>query len=334
MAPRVSVIILNWNGWKDTIECLESVYRSEYENYDVIVVDNGSSDDSIESIKRYSSGQLAINSKFFEYNLQNKPIRVFELGEENARKGKFNRPLYEKYDPDRRLILIRNRKNYGYAGGNNVGIKFAITVLNPDYVLVLNNDTVIPPELIKTLVKNALSNRCGLNSPLVLYYDFPSTIHNAGSILIPIIGHHRRLCHGKRIGNCRIDRPEFIEGSAILIKSDVLLDIGLFDESFFCYWEEIDLEIRTRKKDYSICSTSSIGVWHKIAKSSGGPKSEFYIHYYTRNRIKVFKKHFRGILGIHLLLNIIPELIIRTIQTKQKTIIQTYLRALREGLYQ
>lgn len=65
-APRVSIIILNWNGWKDTIECLESLYRIDYPNYDVIVVDNGSQDDSIQKIKEYAKGKIKVNSKFFK----------------------------------------------------------------------------------------------------------------------------------------------------------------------------------------------------------------------------------------------------------------------------
>ncbi len=68
MKPQISIIILNWNGWKDTIECLESIYQINYPNYQVIVVDNGSEDNSIEKIKNYCSGKAVIKSDFFEYN--------------------------------------------------------------------------------------------------------------------------------------------------------------------------------------------------------------------------------------------------------------------------
>ncbi|GFP33386.1 rhamnosyltransferase [Candidatus Hakubella thermalkaliphila] len=78
MNPKVSIIILNWNGWKDTIECLESLYQITYTNYDVIVVDNGSEDDSIEKIKGYCEGKIEVESKFFEYSGENKPIEIVE----------------------------------------------------------------------------------------------------------------------------------------------------------------------------------------------------------------------------------------------------------------
>ncbi|WP_370520470.1 glycosyltransferase family 2 protein [Thermococcus sp. LS2] len=98
MFPRVSIIILNWNGWRDTIECLESLYRITYLNYDVIVIDNGSRDNSIQKIREYCEGKIKVNSEFFKYSPYNKPIRVFEISEDEAKQGKFDRSLYEKFE--------------------------------------------------------------------------------------------------------------------------------------------------------------------------------------------------------------------------------------------
>ncbi len=65
--PTVAIIILNWNGWADTIECLESIFQNNYPNYKVVLVDNNSSDDSLQKIKDYTEGKLAVESKFFDY---------------------------------------------------------------------------------------------------------------------------------------------------------------------------------------------------------------------------------------------------------------------------
>ena len=73
---RVAIIILNWNGWEDTIECLESLYQINYPNYNVILVDNASSDESLKKIKEYAEGKIKIESNFFDYNSDNKPIDV------------------------------------------------------------------------------------------------------------------------------------------------------------------------------------------------------------------------------------------------------------------
>ena len=87
MNPKVSIIILNWNGWRDTIECLESVYQITYPSYDVIVVDNGSEDESIEKITEYCKGKIEVESKFFEYSSENKPIKIIECTREDAEAG-------------------------------------------------------------------------------------------------------------------------------------------------------------------------------------------------------------------------------------------------------
>ncbi len=75
---NVVIIILNWNGWEDTIECFESVYQNDYTNYYVIVVDNDSNDDSVKKIKEYCKGKIKVESSFFKYDPYNKPIEILE----------------------------------------------------------------------------------------------------------------------------------------------------------------------------------------------------------------------------------------------------------------
>ena len=117
MNPKVSIIILNWNGWKDTIECLESLYQISYPNYDVLVVDNGSEDESIEKIKEYAEGKAKVESKFFEYNPENKPIKIIEYTREDAEAGGGKEKEIMDLPSNRKLIIIKNEKNYGFAGG-------------------------------------------------------------------------------------------------------------------------------------------------------------------------------------------------------------------------
>ena len=117
MNPKVSIIILNWNGWEDTIECLESLYQIIYPNYDAIVVDNGSEDDSIKKIKEYCEGKIKVKSKFFEYSSENKPIKIIEYTREEAEAGEGKEEELENVPSNRKIVLIRNDKNYGFAGG-------------------------------------------------------------------------------------------------------------------------------------------------------------------------------------------------------------------------
>ncbi|CAB50099.1 glycosyltransferase family 2 protein [Pyrococcus abyssi] len=342
-APRVSIIILNWNGWKDTIECLESLYRITYPNYDVIVVDNGSRDDSVQKIKEYAEGKIRVNSKFFDYNPNNKPIKVFEINESEARQGEFNKLVYEKFDPNRRMILIKNNNNYGYAGGNNVGIKFALSVLDPGYVLLLNNDTVVDPNFLTELVKVAESDeKIGIVGPKIYYYDYKGR-----SDVISFAGEELILWKGTavRYGEREVDRGQWdklrvvdkIEGSCMLIKGKVLERIGLFDEKFFCYWEETDLCFRAKRKGYTLVYVPKAKIWHKIASSSGGTLRPFYIYHMTRNRIWfLIKNELYKSLKINLLYVFIWEIWFRfltyLVYYKRPSLFSFYMQGIFDGI--
>ncbi len=264
MFPRVSIIILNWNGWRDTVECLESVYRIDYPNYDVIVVDNASQDASIEKIKEYAQGKLKVKSKFFDYNPENKPIKIFELSEEEALQGKFNRPLYDKYDPDRRLIIIKNRDNYGFTGGNNVGMKFATSMLEPKYIMLLNNDTVVARDFLNILTERAEHHtNIGILSPKVVKYHNPRIIDSAGHVL----GGVRIVDRGKgTLDEGQFDKEEEVMGAiaaAALYNTEMILQIGLFDETFGTNYEDAEYSWRANKFGWPGLYVPDAVVYHK-----------------------------------------------------------------------
>ncbi|AEF97062.1 glycosyltransferase family 2 protein [Methanotorris igneus] len=300
MDPKVSIIILNWNGWRDTIECLESLYRINYDNYNVIVIDNNSEDESIEKIKQYCNGEIEVNSKFFKYSKENKPIKVFELTEDKARNGKFlDKEKYEQLNPNRRLILIKNKDNYGFAGGNNVGIKFALNVLNPKYVLLLNNDTVVDKDFLIEMVKVAESDeRIGVVGPKVYFYSEPNKIQTVGVSVkknpfnIVNIWNYNMIGYGE-IDNGQYDVIKQIDslvGCCILVKTKAINEFGLLDEKFFLYHEESDWLFRISKKYLMYCTPLS-KIWHKYSASSGGEFSPTVVYYTTRNSVIFAKKH-------------------------------------------
>ncbi len=291
--PRVSIIILNWNGWRDTIECLESLYRITYPNYDVIVVDNGSKDESIQKIREYAEGKIQVSSKFFEYNPKNKPIEVFDISEDDAREGRFNKPLYEKHDADRRMILIKNKNNYGFAGGNNAGIKFALSVLNPDYVLLLNNDTVVDKRFLDELVKVAESDeKIGIVGPKILYYNNPKIINSAGGRV------NWKLGLGENIGIGEVDKGQhnevrdvdYAHGAGMLIKTEIFHKIGLLNENFFILLEDTDFCIRAKQANYKVLYYPYTRIYHKEG-ASRGEKSAISLYYQNRNRILFSRKY-------------------------------------------
>jgi len=296
MTPLVAIIILNWNNWKDTIECLESVYQITYPNYEVIIVDNCSNDDSIQRIREYCEGRIIINSKFLKYNPNNKPIYILEYTREQARKGGNLRKekYFSKIPSNRKLRLILNEKNYGFAEGNNIGIRYSLKVLNPDYILLLNNDTAVNKDFLTELVKVAESDkRIGITGPKIYYYDFNGRID-----VINFAGGKMNMWKGLpyHIGACEVDKGQYnkirevdyIEGSCILIRRSVLDKIGLIDPNYFAYWEENDLCMKASKAGFRIVYVPTAKIWHKISASTDNKIKAYYLN---RNRFIFMKKY-------------------------------------------
>ena len=284
--PSVSIIILNWNGWSDTVECLESVYHINYSNYQVIVVDNNSSDDSIQKINDYAKGNLEVKSNFFKYDPNGKPLEIVNC------QGKYL-GLTNNSTNTKQLIIIENKKNYGFAKGNNIGIEFALKNLNSDYILLLNNDTVVDKDFLNILVQEGETDaKIGLLGPKMYYYNDPDVIWCIGGKI------DWKLARGLHVGINETDIGQYLEkinfdyinGSAILIKRRVLNEIGLLDEKFFLYFEETDLALRASKNGYYNTYIPNAKIWHKVSKSGGGIKKEIGLYYITRNRWIFMKK--------------------------------------------
>lgn len=286
MKPKVTVIILNWNGWKDTIECLESLYKINYPNYNVILVDNNSMDDSISKIREYCSGKIEIKSDFFEYNPNNKPIKIIEYSEKEIK------DLNDEYLSSDKLLIIKNDENYGFAEGNNIGIRYALNNLDSDYILLLNNDTVVDEKFLNELVDAAESNdEIGAVGPKTYYYNEKNMIQwTAGGFLEP------KYFKVESIGPFEIDKGQYdmnqeldyIIGSCVLCKRNVIEKVGLLDHGYFMYFEDVDWSLRILKSNYKCVYAYKSKIWHKMGVSSGAC---FKTHYYHMNRIYLFKKY-------------------------------------------
>jgi GT2 family glycosyltransferase len=282
--PHVSIVIINWNGWKDTIECLESLFQINYPNFDVILVDNASEDDSLEKIRDYCSGHLPVKSSFFNYNPHNKQVTVYEYGETFKKDRK---PFKTENLTKNHISLIKNSENRGFPGGNNVGIKFALEFFDPDYILLLNNDTVVDENFLGELIKNGDSrDDVGILGPKIYFYDEPQTIWSAGCKI------SWKLSRGIQIGTNEVDKGqydeinevEYVSGSAFLIKTEVIKKIGLMDEDYFLYFEESDWTLRANQEGFKSLYIPTSHIWHKVSRSGGGISNPIGLYYITRNR--------------------------------------------------
>ena len=304
--PQVSIIILNYNGWKDTINCLESVFNIDYSNFHVIVVDNGSKDNSIEYLKKWAEGELKPIQSFPDHQYFNslteieKPINLLKYEREEAfiSHDKYYSNYKETFickssirkSEKKPLIILDTKKNLGYAGGNNAGIRFSLNYFDVDYVMILNNDTVVAPNLIRRLIEVfSIHKDTGLCGPLEYSYQEPYNIQSAGGKFGLYTGIYNLIKNAPQ----RLAAVDWICGSCMLIKKETLLKAGLLDERYFLYYEEIDYAFRVKKSGYKTFITSETCIWHKGGTKGSKTWDEFYSFYEIRNRLLFALKHLR-----------------------------------------
>lgn len=198
------------------------------------------------------------------------------------------------------VSIIRNTENVGFGLGNNVGIKHALENKS-EFVLILNNDTIVDPELVNELVAVAnLSHRVGIVSPKIYFakgYEFHNKRYannELGKVLWytggemdwkNVLAHHRGVDEVDEGQYNDVNQTEFATGCCMLIRSSLLEHIGMFDEKYFLYYEDNDLSQRARINGYNILYSPNAFLWHKNAGSAGGSGSELQDYYITRNRL-------------------------------------------------
>lgn len=257
----VAIIILNWNGWKDTIECIESIYNSTGVEFSVIVVDNGSSDDSISKINEY---------------IHKKDFRIF-----NIREGEVLKETIQHRD----FILYELKDNYGFAKGNNYGIRL-LAGQPIDYYWILNNDTVVENNALSILQKFMDENRQYVAcTPQIRYFSPNNKIWNCGGQLF--FGFRKYYYEGATDVVFRKDSFDisFVTGCALFVRPELLNENNeLFTEKFFFGEEDFEFSLRLKKQKMRMaCSTRSL-IYHKVSASiKKKPKlSGIYIHYLNR----------------------------------------------------
>lgn len=235
--PLVSIIIVNWNGKKHLQYCLPSLIKINYPNYEVILVDNGSVNGSV------------------------------ELVEDNYKK----------------ITIIENKTNLGFAEGNNKGIRRA----KGEYILFLNNDTKVKPDFLTKLVKDLEGNpEIAAAQSKILLMDNPKLLDSIGSFLTwtGFLTHFGFREKNKKGLNKKMEIFSAM-GVCLLFRKDVLKEVGFFDKDFFAYFEETDLCWRTWLAGYKIIYAPQSVIYHKKGATSSLMANSFVIYHSFKNRI-------------------------------------------------
>lgn len=314
MQLKVYIVILNYNGYLDTIECLESIFELEYSNFHVIVCDNDSTNNSVEHIKEWGE-------KFYCKKLGTR-IAVHEYCWSNEAS------FANSCDTNNVLTIIRTGSNLGYAHGNNIGMKFALEQGDADFFWILNNDTVVDKLALAHLVDKMNNNNnigiCG--SSLIYYWDKQTVQALGGSKYNTFIGTMNSIGVGTIFIEKKIEEEvieaqiDCIVGASMLVSKNFLLNIGYMEENLFLYFEEIDWATRA-KGLYKLGYSKKSIVYHKEGRSTGGgnltnrkrERSCLSDYYGIRNRIYITKKFFRYALPT-IYLSVIISMYLRVIR--------------------
>jgi len=243
--PPVGIVVLNWNNAADTLVCLSSVFRLEYANTSVVVVDNGSID---ESVSRISAAY-----------------------------------------PE--LKILRMPDNLGYAEGNNAGTRYLLEQ-GADYVLLLNNDTVVEPGMLAELVEFAGTHpTAGLIGPAVLCVDPPDRLFSLGGFIDWQAGNtwHRGMFR-PATDFLQLRQPEqvdFIAGCGVLVSKALTGAAGLLASDYFLNFEDTEWAARALRRGFESWLVPSAVMRHKVSATLG-QDSPINTYYFTRNALRFF----------------------------------------------
>ncbi len=275
MNSRIFVILLNWNGWKDTVECLESLFLSEGVEFLAVVCDNGSEDDSLYQLRSWAARRFASDEWITMTRAEADGSTVLNSG--------------------LRFVLIENSANLGFAGGNNVGIRLAMRHADCRYVWVLNNDTIVRPdslrEAISKMGRDSSIGICG--SSLVYWHDHSLVQAYGGAHYSKISGRAQHIGAFAPVDSIPVKaasveaKLSYVCGSAMLVRRSFIEIVGYMHEDYFLYYEEIDWATRGQGHFRLGYAPRSI-VYHKEGASigtdaSGG--SALSVYYLFRNRM-------------------------------------------------
>ncbi|WP_028973462.1 glycosyltransferase family 2 protein [Spirochaeta cellobiosiphila] len=229
----IKIILLNYNNYVDTIECVNSLKKIEYDGqYNIVIVDNNSNNDSVKQLIDYY--KLISSSKGYD----------------------------TEYYTRENLTLLINKENRGFSAGNNFGIKFNDGI-EYDYIWLLNNDTVVEKRTLVELTNYSLQYRLDLCSSRIKDY-YKSNISEYDYLM------NFYLISAKKVlkSNSK-PKLDYLSGTSLLISTNCISKVGLLDENYFLYYEDADYTQRVKKCGLNIGLCVNSVVNHKEGGSTG-----------------------------------------------------------------
>lgn len=239
MEKSIYIVLVNYNGQKDTDECITSLKKNIYMNYKIIIIDNCSSVGNVSD-------------------------------------------LTKKWND---LIIVKNSKNEGFAKANNLGIEIALNH-GADYILLLNNDTIVEPNFLEKMVYRAQNVMADVLTCKIMYNGDKNKIWYGGGKINWKKGYGIHYINNELKTDSVID---FASGCCMLINRETAKNFRL-PEDYFMYFEDVDFCANLINNHKTIYYTPEIKIYHKVSASTG-IESPFFVYYWNRNRLIFLKKY-------------------------------------------
>lgn len=300
----VCAVVLNYNGWEDTVECLDSLFACEDPSLRVIVCDNGSVDGSIEHILDWARGKKVWKRPAISPLGENNARAFTPIQHRLARRGEAG--IENWVEP---LLIIDNQANLGFAGGCNPALQLITRLSDIAYIWLLNNDTVVAPGAHTALVHHLQTHpQVSMSGSIVLEYYRPGEVQALGGGRL-----HAWCAAAGALGQGmawppvepkELPKLDYVTGCAVFLGWDTLKKLGFLDESFFLYYEDLDWSRRAQQLGPIDCCGESL-VFHKEGRSIGSssrPKekvrSRLSDYHSFRSRVIFAHKHHPGFLPL------------------------------------
>lgn len=303
---EVKIIIVNYKGFLDTLECLESLSKLDYEDFQVFIVDNSPDLVSFDIFRQWCDNvyEKPIKTIFPEhvYPLESTKCNSLFIDEDQ---------LFDSKKINERFVFIKANKNLGFAAANNIAISYIKKYQTYSWIWLLNNDTIVPNQTLKNFqeyVSNCeFDERQGMVGNSLYYYEKQNRVQGIGGSYNKFLGYSRHIKCDElivdNIGAIFRENVDYIMGASMFLSKNFIERVGLMSEQYFLYFEELDWVTRAKRLGIKIGFAPKCGIYHKEGASIGSSdisttKTQFADYYGIKNKILYTRKFYPYLLPI------------------------------------